>query len=49
MRAADVRTSKAAPDTVLVNLNKRDAKFMDVHRITLSTGAVELDTENTGT
>ena len=36
------------PDTILVQLNKRDPKLFDVHRIDLKTGKVELDTENPG-
>ena len=36
------------PDTILVQMNQRDAKVFDVHRIDLKTGKVELDTENPG-
>lgn len=36
------------PDTILVQMNRRDAKVFDVHRIDLSTGKVDLDTENPG-
>jgi dipeptidyl aminopeptidase/acylaminoacyl peptidase len=36
------------PDTILVQMNKRDPKLFDVHRIDLKTGEVELDTENPG-
>jgi dipeptidyl aminopeptidase/acylaminoacyl peptidase len=36
------------PDTILVQMNKRDPKLFDVHRIDLNTGKVELDTENPG-
>ena len=36
------------PDTILVQMNKRDAKVFDVHRIDLKSGKVELDTENPG-
>jgi dipeptidyl aminopeptidase/acylaminoacyl peptidase len=36
------------PDTILVQMNKRDPKLFDVHRIDLKTGKVELDTENPG-
>ncbi len=36
------------PDTILVQMNKRDEKLFDVHRIDLSTGKVDLDTENPG-
>jgi dipeptidyl aminopeptidase/acylaminoacyl peptidase len=36
------------PDTILVQMNKRDPKLFDVHRIDLKSGKVELDTENPG-
>src|SRR4029077_7761252 len=36
------------PDTILVQMNKRDPKLFDVHKIDLNTGKVELDTENPG-
>lgn len=36
------------PETILVQMNKRDARLFDVHRIDLKTGKVELDTENPG-
>ncbi|MCS6864811.1 MAG: S9 family peptidase [Gemmataceae bacterium] len=36
------------PDTILVALNKRNKQAFDMHRITLSTGAEKLDTENPG-
>src|ERR1700722_19586492 len=36
------------PDTILVQMNQRDPKLFDVHRIDLKTGKVELDTENPG-
>jgi dipeptidyl aminopeptidase/acylaminoacyl peptidase len=36
------------PDTILVQMNKRDPKLFDVHRIDLNTGKVDLDTENPG-
>jgi len=36
------------PDTILVQMNKRDPKLFDVHRIDLKTGNVEMDTENPG-
>src|SRR6202158_5527912 len=36
------------PDAILVQMNKRDPKLFDVHRIDLTTGKVELDTENPG-
>jgi len=37
-----------SPDTILVQMNKRDAKVFDVHRVDLKTGKIELDTENPG-
>jgi len=36
------------PDTILVQMNKRNPQFFDVHRVDLKTGAVTLDTENPG-
>lgn len=36
------------PDTILVQMNKRDPKVFDVHRVDLKTGQVDLDTENPG-
>ncbi len=36
------------PDQVLVGLNKRNKQLFDMHRVTLSTGEVKLDTENPG-
>ncbi len=36
------------PDQVLIGLNLRDRRRFDVHRLTLSTGALVLDTEEPG-
>ncbi|HWC19247.1 MAG TPA: S9 family peptidase [Terriglobales bacterium] len=36
------------PDAILVQMNQRDAKLFDVHRIDLKTGKVTLDTQNPG-
>ncbi|MCC6335239.1 MAG: S9 family peptidase [Myxococcales bacterium] len=36
------------PDVVLVTMNVRDRKLMDVWRVNLKTGAAELDTQNPG-
>src|ERR1700687_3599276 len=36
------------PDTILVQMNQRDPKLFDVHRIDLKSGKVDLDTENPG-
>src|SRR5258708_10155014 len=38
----------SSPDTILVQMNQRDAKVFDVHRIDLKTRKVELDTQNPG-
>jgi dipeptidyl aminopeptidase/acylaminoacyl peptidase len=38
----------SSPETILVQMNQRDAKVFDVHRIDLKTGKVELDTQNPG-
>ena len=37
-----------SPETILVQMNQRDPKLFDVHRIDLKTGKVDLDTENPG-
>jgi len=37
-----------SPDTILVQMNKRDPQLFDVHRIDLKSGKVEMDTENPG-
>ncbi len=48
VRAEDVFTDPHRPDEVLVGLNLRDARVFDLYRVTLSTGAVVLDTQNPG-
>jgi dipeptidyl aminopeptidase/acylaminoacyl peptidase len=49
VRAQGVYLEDKHPDTVLVGLNKRNKALFDIHRITISTGAEKLDTENPGT
>jgi len=48
VRATVTATDPAFPDEVLVEMNLRDRKAMDVHRLNLTTGALVLDTENPG-
>jgi hypothetical protein len=48
VRAEFVADNPKFPDRILVALNLRDRKLMDVYRIDLRTGAVELDTRNPG-
>jgi dipeptidyl aminopeptidase/acylaminoacyl peptidase len=48
VRASPEGTNPSFPDEILVGLNLRDRHLFDVYRITLSTGAVRLDTENPG-
>src|SRR5271168_759258 len=48
VRAEYAGGSPKFPDRILVALNLRDRKLMDVYRIDLRTGAVELDTKNPG-
>jgi dipeptidyl aminopeptidase/acylaminoacyl peptidase len=48
VRAEVVASSPKFPERVLVALNLRDRKQMDVYRVDLRTGAVELDTKNPG-
>src|SRR5690606_3966052 len=45
-RARIVGASHAVKDAVLVGLNNRDARFHDVHRLDLNSGALELLLEN---
>jgi dipeptidyl aminopeptidase/acylaminoacyl peptidase len=48
VRARIEATNPASPDQVLVSMNLRNRQLFDVHRLTLSTGALSLDTENPG-
>ncbi len=48
VRAEFVAASPKFPERILVALNLRDRKLMDVYRVDLRTGAVELDTKNPG-
>ncbi len=48
VRAELVAASPKFPERVLVALNLRDRKLMDVYRLDLRSGAVELDTKNPG-
>lgn len=48
VRVQGVETDKDHPDEILVGLNKRNKALFDMHRITLSSGAEKLDTENPG-
>jgi len=48
VRATISAIDPAFPDEVLVEMNLRDRKAMDVHRLNLATGALVLDTENPG-
>ncbi len=48
VRSGVVASSPKFPGRILVALNLRDRKLMDVYRIDLHTGAVELDTQNPG-
>ncbi|MDY3558868.1 S9 family peptidase [Gemmata sp. JC673] len=48
VRVEGVDLDEHNPDTVLVGLNKRNKAAFDMHRITISTGAEKLDTENPG-
>lgn len=47
-RAGVVAQDPNLPDQLLVSLNARDRRFFDVYRLTLSTGALVLDTKNPG-
>ena len=48
VQAQVVRASARVPFTLLVGLNQRDRKLFDVHRLDLTTGTLEPDTENPG-
>jgi dipeptidyl aminopeptidase/acylaminoacyl peptidase len=48
VRAEFVAANPKFPERILVALNLRDRKLMDVYRVDLRTGAVQLDTENPG-
>src|ERR1700735_4332430 len=48
VRAESVASSPKFPERILVALNLRDRKLMDVYRVDLRAGAVELDTTNPG-
>jgi dipeptidyl aminopeptidase/acylaminoacyl peptidase len=48
VRAARVATNPKFPRQVLLAMNLRDRKTMDVYRVDLKTGAVDLDTTNPG-
>jgi dipeptidyl aminopeptidase/acylaminoacyl peptidase len=48
VRAESVASNPKFPEQILVALNLRDRKTMDVYRIDLETGAAVLDTKNPG-
>lgn len=48
VRAAQVETSPTVRDRLVVTLNLRDRRLMDVHTLDLKTGALTLDTQNPG-
>ena len=48
MRANIAGLDPNVPDQILVTLNARDRRYFDVYRLTLSTGALVLDTQNPG-
>jgi dipeptidyl aminopeptidase/acylaminoacyl peptidase len=48
VRAESVASNPRFPERILVALNLRDRKLMDVYRVDLRTGAVELETKNPG-
>ncbi|MGA8540046.1 MAG: S9 family peptidase, partial [Terriglobales bacterium] len=48
VRADIVALEPTHPDTVLIQLNKRDPKVFDIERVNLQTGELTLDTENPG-
>ena len=48
VRASSWETRGKCPDLVLVSLNLRDRKNFDLYRVSLKTGALEVDTQNPG-
>ena len=48
VRAGILDVDPDHPEEVLVQMNLRDRHVMDVHRLTLSSGALALDTQNPG-
>lgn len=48
VRAVPVGVDQHFPDLLLIEMNKRDKKLMDVYRVSLQTGEATLDTENPG-
>ncbi|MBD2257696.1 S9 family peptidase [Pseudanabaena sp. FACHB-2040] len=48
VKAQPIELDPAFPDQFLVGLNLRNPQVFDVHRVNLTTGAVEIDTENPG-
>jgi dipeptidyl aminopeptidase/acylaminoacyl peptidase len=48
VRAEILDVNPDHPDELLVEMNLRNRQLMDVHRVSLKTGAVVLDTENPG-
>ncbi|HEY1271123.1 MAG TPA: S9 family peptidase [Terriglobales bacterium] len=47
-RADIIAMEPGAPDTVLIQSNKRDPKVFDAYRVNLQTGEATVDTENPG-
>jgi dipeptidyl aminopeptidase/acylaminoacyl peptidase len=48
VQASPIRDSQKVRDRILVQMNLRDRRLMDVHEVNLETGAVKLLTENPG-
>lgn len=48
VRAQGFHTSSKQPNEILVDLNIRDRRVFDVHRVNLDTGAVTLEAQNPG-
>ena len=48
IRAAGADMDRKHPDELIVSMNLRDKRFFDAYRITISTGAEKLDTQNPG-
>src|SRR5581483_9465823 len=48
VRAEILDVDPRLPDSALITLNQRDPRFLDVYRLDLRTGRLQLDTENPG-
>lgn len=48
VKAEPIELDPDYPDQILIGMNLNDPQIFDVHRVNLNTGAIELDTQNSG-